>query len=115
MITTLKNMRTGFITGVREKDRSFLGILLICLLCVPLMLAVNAKATGIQLTAASLVDLGSVLWGSLAFFGYMIAVKSLHVFHIREGAAEKAQKLLRQFDGIVMIVMVGLVVSLIIT
>lgn len=111
MITTIRKIPTGFMVGLRTKNRSFLGILAICLLTVPFMVALNAHFTNTPITWAFVGNVGPAFWYSLAFFAYILAIKSLQVFHHREGNEKAVKKLVVQLDCVVMLTLVVLVGS----
>lgn len=111
MITTIRNIPTGFMVGLRTKDRSFLGTLAICMLAVPLMVVLKAIFMNTPITWAFITGSEPALWYSLAFFAYLLVIKSLHVFHLREGNEAKAKKLILQLDCVVVLTLIVLVGS----
>ena len=111
MITTIRNIPTGFMVGLRTKDRSFLGILAICLLTVPLMVVLKAILLHTPITWAFVAGSEPAFWYSLAFFAYILVIKSLQVFHLREGNEATAKKLILQLDCVVMLTLIVLVGS----
>lgn len=111
MITTIRNIPTGFMVGLRTKDRSFLGILAICLLTVPLMVLLKAILLHTPISWAFVSGSEPAFWYSLAFFAYILVIKSLQVFHLREGNEATAKKLILQLDCVVMLTLIVLVGS----
>lgn len=111
MITAIRNIPTGFMVGLRTKDRSFLGMLAICLLAVPTLVGLAAHFENAVITLAYLAHLGPAFWFSIAFFAYLLAIKSLQVFHLREGNEVKAKKLVIQLDCVVFLTLIVLVGS----
>lgn len=111
MITTIRNIPTGFMVGLRTKDRSFLCMLAFCLLAVPTLVGLTAHFANAAITWTFFANIGLVFWYSIAFFAYLLGIKSLQVFHHREGNEKAVKKLVIQFDCIVMLTLIVLVGS----